>query len=301
MNYTKKAQAKARNFTLQLQQLRVAYFKQLAVGRFKWKNLPLHIDSIVLENMLYNHGVLYAWMNHTAGRLDFLPGNEVGRLNDYGEHTSINIVGLGGEVTKTGVPLKSVVKIRNNPCEMNTRVYAESYAEISTDITQSIIVNARAQKTPVAIKTSKNNLSTAITAYESVDGNAPVFVSDGLDRETTRFSMEAINTEAPYRGKDLMELKHDFENEYYTLLGINNANTDKKERQIVDEVNSNNELIEASVKNMLECRQTACEEINKKWGTDISVRLHNLTVADGGGSLTDVTRLLDVVTQANEV
>ena len=41
-----------------------------------------------------------------------------------------------------------------------------------------------------------------------------------------------------------MELhKHEIWNECMTFLGINNANTDKRERLITNEVDSNNDLI----------------------------------------------------------
>ena len=37
-------------------------------------------------------------------------------------------------------------------------------------------------------------------------------------------------------------------NEYLTTIGINTANTTKRERQVVDEVNANNMEIKASIK-----------------------------------------------------
>ena len=56
-----------------------------------------------------------------------------------------------------------------------------------------------------------------------------------------------------------------------TFLGINNANMDKRERLVDDEVQANNEQIEMSAQVMLKNRERACELINDLFDTNISV------------------------------
>ena len=56
-----------------------------------------------------------------------------------------------------------------------------------------------------------------------------------------------------------------------TWLGLNNANTEKKERLIVDEVNSNNMHILMNLDLEFKNREKACEEINKRYGLNIKV------------------------------
>ena len=64
-------------------------------------------------------------------------------------------------------------------------------------------------------------------------------------------------------------------NECMSFLGLNNANTDKKERMITDEVNANNELIEMFLWVMLNTRQEACREIKEKFGIDVQVKVRD--------------------------
>ena len=59
-----------------------------------------------------------------------------------------------------------------------------------------------------------------------------------------------------------------------TYLGIDNANTDKKERLITDEVESNNEIIKYYLNCFYKTRKKACDEINEKYGLDISIKLN---------------------------
>ena len=52
--------------------------------------------------------------------------------------------------------------------------------------------------------------------------------------------------------------------------GINN-NFEKKERLLVDEVNSNNDFIDRNVELMYRQRKLACEQMNKKFGWNVKV------------------------------
>ena len=61
-------------------------------------------------------------------------------------------------------------------------------------------------------------------------------------------------------------------NECLTTLGINNANTEKRERLITDEVEANNEMIEICSDVMLKAREEACKRINNMFGLNIKVR-----------------------------
>lgn len=66
------------------------------------------------------------------------------------------------------------------------------------------------------------------------------------------------------------------------FLGINNANTDKKERLITNEVDSNNDLINYYLNCFYKTRKQACDMINEKYGLDIKIVLNK-----------DVLKLLD--------
>ena len=58
---------------------------------------------------------------------------------------------------------------------------------------------------------------------------------------------------------------------FSTAIGIPNANTDKKERLITDEVNANNEETESLCELWLEQLKKTCDKTNEMFGIDISV------------------------------
>ena len=78
-----------------------------------------------------------------------------------------------------------------------------------------------------------------------------------------------LKTDAPYIADKIYMLKNQIWNEALTYLGISNVNIQKKERMIGDEVMRNLGGVIASRYSRLESRRTACEKINKMFGTDI--------------------------------
>jgi hypothetical protein len=62
-------------------------------------------------------------------------------------------------------------------------------------------------------------------------------------------------------------------NDALTFLGIDNANTDKKERLITAEAESNDEHTDLSAEVMLKTRRIAAEQINKMYGLNVSVKI----------------------------
>ena len=80
---------------------------------------------------------------------------------------------------------------------------------------------------------------------------------------------------------ELQRQKISIWNEALTFLGINNANTEKRERLITDEVEANDAHIELSAECMLKARENAIEEINRIFGTNIKVSLRKEIKEDG--------------------
>lgn len=64
-------------------------------------------------------------------------------------------------------------------------------------------------------------------------------------------------------------------NQFRTEIGLPNANTEKKERMIVDEVNANNVATGSKVSMWLEELQESCTRVNNMFGIDLGVDWRN--------------------------
>ena len=78
-------------------------------------------------------------------------------------------------------------------------------------------------------------------------------------------ALKALKTEAPFIVNDIMEYKREIWNEFLTTLGISNL-SEKRERLISNEVDSNNELVNLNLQSQLIPRKEACKQFNEKYG-----------------------------------
>ena len=85
------------------------------------------------------------------------------------------------------------------------------------------------------------------------------------------FNQQLRNT---YIAGDILEDMRKWKNQFCTEVGIPNANTDKKERLIRDEVNANATETQTKAILWLETIRKGMEETNDLFGLDLSVKLH---------------------------
>ncbi len=68
-----------------------------------------------------------------------------------------------------------------------------------------------------------------------------------LNRDDNTLPITTLPVKQNYVGDLIQQEKRAIVDEFLTMIGVNNSNTEKKERMLVDEVNANNHEIDASV------------------------------------------------------
>lgn len=125
------------------------------------------------------------------------------------------------------------------------------------------------QKTPVIFKCSKEEELTLKKIFNDIYSNVPVLpVKKKFDLNNM---VEPLQTGIDFKLDVLRNEKNSIMNEFFTFIGINNVNINKKERLIEAEANANNELISLDLNMFLKTRVNACEKINKLFNTSIKV------------------------------
>lgn len=246
----------------------IDYFNRLeeiAINMFEWSNLPDTVDERFLELTLCEYGFLVYFNDEVIGNLvaTCMLG---GALDVYRIPTNRKAYATNGyqkELTD-----KDSVLIFNNYLHTPTMLTILLYAKRIAEIDRTIDINVRAQKTPVAVLCDESQLLTFKNAYEKIDGNEPViFGTKNLDLK----NITAIKTDAPFVADKLNILKRQLWNEVMTFMGVENSNSEKKERLVTDEILSNLGGVQAQRYVMLNSRRQAADKINKMFGTDIEV------------------------------
>ena len=240
-------------------------FKLFATSIFKWHNLPATCDERVLENALFYYGNACLVKDDLYGALS-LNCVPQGNLNMYGLPLKINAFGENGFTKFYDCSVGgNAIYVLNNKNKVPTLWIAQYYAFRIANIQQAIDTNVNAQKTPFIVQANKKQELTIKNALNKILTNEPyILVNDSYKAD----SIQVFNVNAPFVADKLISVRKDYETDFYTDLGVNNVNINKKERLITDEANANNEIININLTSFLDTRQKACEEFNQLLGLE---------------------------------
>lgn len=245
--------------------------KLIATSLFTWKGLDEVAGfgaSRFLELVLYENGRACFVKDKEKGYLA-LRVNPSDKLNVYMLPEKVLAWSLG---YNKDYLFDDVIYIMNNNLEIPTSQSLQLFAYRLYETERTIDTNLIAQKTPVLIEGDTKTILTLKNVYMQYSGNTPfIFGNKQFDISN---KLNVLKTDAPYLIDKLEDHKHEIWNEALTYLGIDNANTDKKERLITSEVESNDDLINYYLNCFYKTRKDACDRINEKYNLNIELSLN---------------------------
>lgn len=257
------------------------------LARYKFEGLPETISDRVLKQALLYHGSVCFF--EKEGSVLALPACPTSDLTLYGDFKSCFCYGRNGYNIRVplyvpgadeapvlnkgvinGTPEPKGVFVRENEIVYPFVNYCISYAEKISDTMRTLDVTRRNIKRPFVVTAEEQVVPTVKKFFDQRDENMEYIISTGI------FPADKVNiAEIPYGSENLKactDLVEWYMNDFDNLCGFNsNANPDKKERLLVDEVNSNNESTNANMDSLLVYLQSQLDLVNKYLGTDITV------------------------------
>jgi hypothetical protein len=160
------------------------------------------------------------------------------------------------------------------------------YAEQMALASQSVSVNLLNSKLSYVFTAKTKALAESLKKmYDQIASGEPAVVIDSrlknsADGEETWKAFEQ-NVGGNYIVTNLLADLRKIEAMFDTEIGIPNANTDKRERLIQDEVNANNIETYSKCAMWLENLQDACKRVNDMFGLSIAVRWREIPEMGG--------------------
>lgn len=253
----------------------IMWFNRLynvVLNLYKYSGMPDEIDIRFYERMLIENGGVFFTKEDVVDRYIALPGNMNGKFDIYGNPTRMTIYSPYTSYTAVRENNINGIYVFNNYTRTTVLDVIDYYAFLLSDITRTIQVNSSWQKTPALIRTTKDKELSVKNALLQIQGNEKCIVAD---KEMYEDSLFVDNIDVPYVGDKMMVLKRQILNEFYTWFGIENNDSDKKERLVSMEVHGNDGAIEMSRNTMLDARREGLDRINRMYGLDISVEFNS--------------------------
>ena len=270
--------------------------KKICLSMFEWTNLPETMNARFLEMCLYYNGQAAMFYDEVYGYINTMCCDG-GYINIYGLPTELNCYSYRFNqrrslyMSDTGATKgEECILVLNNYQRVPTAATIELFAKRLAEAQRTADVNIKAQRTPILITTDQKQYFTLKKMYEEYDGNTPAIFAD--KNVITPDALKSLNTESKFIANDVMDYKREIWNEFLTTMGISNL-SEKRERMISNEVDSNNELINLNLQSLLIPRKEACRQFNEKYGLmgskaiDVRVRSDLYNIVKQFESITD--------------
>lgn len=236
------------------------------ISVFKW-NIPEEWDERFFLYNLYLRGFLGIYKDPLFGVIPSqISLSGVGVFYQPTEATTINP--LTNQQTLIIDSEIAVLKLREDyRAPIDLIAY---YADLMALTAQSLGVNILNSKvTNIFSATKKSTAESLKKAFDEVASGKPAVIVDKSLVDDG--SLEKYSLATDLKAQDLHNEFQRIHNEYLTQIGVNNIDSVKKERLIVDEANANNDVTELKASLWLESLQKGCRKVKELFNVDMSV------------------------------
>lgn len=238
---------------------------------FNYTGLPDTINKHELEKILQING--YGIITEVNDELVALWGTETPPYNIYYEPTKIIVVNPWGDINKTFTIDDDCILIKNDCYKMGLLPILTRYNTLlcETDITLlCALINMRTMN---IIKANDDNEKKVADEFlnKLIAGDLSALLSSKYNMSDNYIeTLPYSNTSTNYITQ-LIEIEQYIRGTKLNEIGLQSNYNMKRERLSSSETTLNEDSLKPLIDDMLEQRETALENVNKKYGTNIKV------------------------------
>lgn len=249
------------------------YLLEKAISVFKFEGIPDKWAMNYFQYVLFGYGYIAVINTDKYGVIPQMSG--LTGYNVFYQPTIATIANplLDGLKTLEIGTQCEIIKLQPNYSGIMDIV--TTYADLMALCLETAGINLLNSKMSyIFFSQNKASAETFKKMYDKVASGEPMAVIDKslLDDEgNPAWTMFTQNVGQNYITDKILNDLKTIEDQFNTEIGIPNANTQKRERMIVDEVNANNIDTNAKISLWLETMKRDIEKVNNMFGLNISV------------------------------
>lgn len=261
-----------------IQRMYTRILTELATNRFKWSGLPEEIDVRFLELTLFYFALSVFYYDKRYNKFMALRGGSSGWLNMIDNPQNFQVVGNNfvGKIVSAShdtADNRKAIPIWSNYLRMPDLDIVEIYSSRLAEIDRTIEINAlNARQTKFIYANENQKLSYTNINRQMDEGQSYIKVT-GMPQDMSWIGAADLGVD-----KDMLMNLHILRvrqwSECMGLLGIDNANQDKKERMVASEVDANNDQTSSMRYVNLNARRMAAKAISEYYDLDVSVEYY---------------------------
>ena len=251
------------------------YLLEKAISVFKWK-LPKHWNEDYFTYVLY-----------LAGYVGVIKTEKFGTIPQWGTLAGYNVFYAPARFLYSNPLIGSGDLVIHEDCELfklqgdylGITDMLDYYASQMATLAESVLINSTNSKlSKIFWAGSQADAESFKKMVDKVNQGDPAVVIDKALKSKSEDTKNPLswqwyneNLKENYLVSDMLSDLRKLENDFCTDVGIPNANTDKRERLITDEVNANNEETAIRAARWLERLKDCAERVNDMYSLEITV------------------------------
>lgn len=266
---------------------RTAYYRRVLYNIIKGMlNVSADIDfeTDYVKNTLLTCGAIGCFESDLLGKILYVP--QFYSPNIYLECGKARYViqNFDGRVYEREIGYDTEVVYLFDQQEGGIMDSVSIYAEKLASIDASIDVNSMNTRNPIVaeVETSQQQAMMQKMYDDATNGKPCIIVRKS--KMDSGINITPFNTSNMFIIDKLQDAKRTIMNEFLTTFGINNANTDKRERLNADEVHSNDSELRANTALIRKNLREGCDRINAMFDINLSITLDDNAGGAGYGN-----------------
>jgi len=245
---------------------------------FKYENLPDSLPQREIESnlMLTGHCFIFPYKSEIITSVTSIYG-----FDKYYNPTKATyaqaVIGSKSNLKISDYAIMYNTSLKDNvlnlPCDGSLLSFIQRYARQLADVESTIniyLVNMR--KTSIPVATNDQTKSSLKKFFSMLSLGKREIVTDTPIIESFR-NVDIVNRTTNDTLTDLLQCRDKILEMFYRDIGVKFRNN-KRGNMTESEVESDTQVLLISLDDMLEQRKTDLEEVNKKYGTNISVSIN---------------------------
>lgn len=247
---------------------------ELAMNRFKWSGFPPSVDERFVEYLMHTHGLVVVFKDTGSTKragtdhIFALRGTPSGQRNMMDNPVAFTLSGPGMQQHFQGVQLgiNKCVPIWPNYFRRTDWDIISTYSRKLAKVDRTIEINLESARRTKVLVYDENSRLSAENINRMIDAGEPTVrvkfdIGSMIQNVDLGVDPKSIETLSVVRGR--------LWSEAMGLLGINNANQDKKERLVESEVSANDDQIDNMRFVNLNARLIACEQMRRMFPDEL--------------------------------
>lgn len=235
---------------------------ELKMSMFEYEGLPNDLPSEVIRGALMwaNHLCFYKSAIHGVVFCRYLPSNT---FNKYMLPNKVDLVFLNGEPLANGVEFNDIVRVRDNQLDIPPILWLMEYFSELHNVENTLNKVLDVLKLPCTFIGNEKT----VTSFKSLIKKALNFEPFAVVDKQAVDAFNQFNIDMPVKLDEYISVYKNYKNMALESIGISGTETQKRERLLVGEVESQSEYKNLTYTDFKREQNKWIDACNKKFGT----------------------------------